>query len=248
MAKLITILANVWSEPQTIVYPMMFQRSERDENEPCCSINIEKQTKDSAASFLTSQSNESAKTLYTKPNVQTKSVQSGSGLKRYRSANSQCGVPYKKLRNKSVHFINSQHKRDCKVGPSLVTLKNDAQTDSTQYRICEAHREVFQILTNWPQHAENSKLRKKNSTSYYDCVKNILLSIGKALVIEKIKLPTYPPPEEQIMKVYKCLSLESVTPKKEKMSVRKENKMHKKPKGLIKTKTKCSPTQTDEVI
>lgn len=248
MAKLIKILSNVCSEPQTIIYRMMFQQTENEMKKPRSSKNFDKQTIDTATSLQISPSNESTKVIFAIPSVLTKSVQSGNGLKKYRNVNNQCGVPYKKLKNKCVHFIHSQHKLDCKVGPSSVNLKNDAQTNSPEYKTCEAHRKVFQILTNWPRRSENSRLRKKDSTSYYDYVKTHLSSIGKAFIIKKIKLPTYYPPEQQIMKLYKCVSLENATTNKAKMTLKKENMKRNKDNRVIRTKAKCTRTQTDEFI
>lgn len=248
MAKLIKILSNVYSEPQAIIYRMMFQQTENEMKKPRCSENDEKQTTDIATCFEKSSSNESTKVLFVIPSVHTKSVQSGNGLKKYRNVNNQCGVPYKKLKNKCVHFVHSPHKLDCKVGPSSVNLKNDAQTNSTEYKICEAHRKVFQILTNWPRRSENSRLRKEHSTSYYDYVKTHITSIGKALIMKKIKLPTYYPPEQQIMKLYKSVNLENATTNKAKMTMNKENKKRNKDKRVIRTKAKCTRTQTDEFI
>lgn len=247
MAKLITILSNVWNEPQEMVYQMMFQQSGSRMNSPCISNNVGKKITD-PASFEISPSDESTDVLYTKPNVISKSIQAGSGLKKFRNANIQCGVPHKKLQNKSVNYVYSHYKLDCQVGPSLVNLKNDAQTNPTVYKTCQAHREAFEILTNWPQRAENSRLRKKNSTSYYGCIKTHLLNIGKAFVIEKIQLPTYYAPEQRIMKLYKCLSLENVTSKKTKMTLAKEKVERNKGTFPIKTKVKCTYTQTVGVV
>lgn len=241
MAKLFTILSNVWNEPQSMVYHMIFQQSGSDKNRPCSSKTVEKKITDTAGIYQIPPSNESTKALC------TKSVQAGSGLKKYRNTNNQCGVPYKKLQNKSVNFICDYYTNDCKVGPSLVNLIN-VQTNSTKYKICEAHREVFQILTDWPRRAESSRVRKKNSTSYYGCVKSCLSSIGKALIMEKIKVPTCYPPEQQIMKLYKCLSLNSFPPKKAKTTLGKENGKRSKGTRPIKTKTKCIYTQTDEGV
>lgn len=250
MAKLITILSNVWNEPQTTVYQMMFQQSENAKNKPCSSKNVGNNITDTKSKnncFETFSSNESTKVLYTIPSIQSKSVQAGSGLKKYRNANIQCGVPHNKLENKSVHFIFTQDKLDCKVGPSLVNFKNDAQSNPRQYKICEAHQDVFHILTNWPRRVEILRLRKKKSKSYYDCVKTCLVTIGKAFNIEKINLTTHCPPEQQIMKLYKCLNIEKVTPEKAKMTSEKENQKRNKGTRPIKTKTTCTYTQTNEV-
>lgn len=243
MAKLISILSNVWNEPQTMVY-MLLQRSRSRKNEPCISKNVDNKITDTAG-FEICPSDESTKVLFTKPSLQSKSIQAGSGLKKYRNTHIQCGVPHKKLQNKSMHFKHSQPKLNCKVGPSSVNLKNDAQTNPTEYKTCKAHQDAFRILTNWPQHAEYSRLRKKNSTSYYDCVKTHLLSIGKALAVEKIKLPAYYPPEQQIMKIYKCLSLENITLKKAK--IEKENDKRNKGTRPLKVEIICTHTQTDEI-
>lgn len=241
MSKLFTILSNVWNEPQSMVYNMMFQQNESGKDRPCSSKTVEKKATDTATIYQISSNIENTNILC------TKSVQAGSGLKKYRNINIQCGVPYKKLQNKSVNCIHLQHINHCKVGPSLVNLKN-VQTNPTEYKICEAHREIFQILTDWPRHTEDSRLRKKNSTSYYDCIKNHLLSLGKALIIEKIKVPTYYPPEQQIMKLYKCLSLENVTPKKANITLGKEYEKRNKGTRPIKTKAKCIHTQTNDIV
>lgn len=245
MAKFITALSNVWSEPQAMVYNMMFQSgSKKPKNTDIVKI----ETFNSVENFETSPSIETTEIIYKTPSVDSKLVQAGCGLRKNRNATIQCGVAFNKLQHKSVNYIDVNDKLDCRVGPSATNFKEDAQTNPLEYKICDAHREVFEILTNW-QRDQDLRRSKKESKCFCEFIKTQLLNIGKAFVSEKIQIPPYYQPEQQVMKLYKCLSLKDVKRKKSSRSRKNtDNGKNNKSTRTMKTKTRCTYTQTNEII
>ncbi|XP_028156732.1 uncharacterized protein LOC114350224 [Ostrinia furnacalis] len=156
------------------------------------------------------------------PTVKSEGIQVG-GVTRRRHVSTQThgsGSVSKKLsRTTSVRQVD-QLDRSTAVCYACVKKKN-AETNTEEHKVCNNHRQVFAVLSQWPI-SQRTKTTESRALMY---IKSTIRNLVDVLKLEKIEtIPPYRPQDKEILKLYRSASFDHLCVHDKKSKVAEKTK------------------------